>query len=57
MVGSGTSGGGGRVVVEEELPPWGSTDAFSYGELIYEGGEAKESVAYHGKMPALDQSS
>ena len=43
------------LLVEEELPHGYLTDAFSYGEMSYEGGQAKENVAYHEKMPTRDQ--
>ena len=41
--------------VGQELSHCYLTDAFSYGEMSYEGGQAKENVAYHGKMPTRDQ--
>ena len=43
------------LIIEEELPHGYLTDAFSYGEMSYEGGQAKKNVAYHGKMPTRDQ--
>ena len=39
----------------KELSDCWPTDAFSHGELIYEGGEAKKNATFHGKMPALDR--
>ena len=44
-----------RPKVGQELSHCYLTDAFSYGEMSYEGGQAKENVAYHGKMPTRDQ--
>ena len=43
------------VLIGNELSDCWPTDAFSHGELIYEGGEAKRNATFHGKMPALDQ--
>ena len=43
------------LMLGQELPHCYLTDAFSYGEMSYEGGQAKENVPYHGKMPTRDQ--
>ena len=40
---------------EEELPHGYLTDAFSYGGMSYEGGQTKENVVYHEKMPTRDK--
>ena len=41
-------------ILEQELPHGDLTDAFSYGGMSYEGGQTKENVVYHGKMPTRD---
>ena len=41
----------------EELSDCQPTDAFSHGELTYEGGEAKKKATFDGKMPAIENNS